>query len=167
MAIIFDLDQTLIDSKIAEPYRPSSWSTAYSLIPKFILYEGIRTVLDFIEINNISYAIVSSSPSTYCNNVCRHWGFRPKYIIGYHDAKRKPAPDPILLALRNLNAKPENSLSFGDRDIDILASNAANVSSIACLWHAENQTSLLAAKPSLVIEKPIEMLPIIKQKFKL
>jgi phosphoglycolate phosphatase-like HAD superfamily hydrolase len=164
MGIIFDLDQTLIDSSLAESYRkPGGWSSVYPLIPKFTAYEGITSVMDYLKANSIPYVIVTSSPSVYCTKVCDHWLFKPAYIIGYHDtSKRKPFPDPILLALTKLSLKPDKALSFGDRDIDITASNAASVKSIACLWGANDKETLIAAKPSLTINNPIEMIDIIK-----
>ena len=46
--IIFDLDQTLVDSNVAKPYRSAhNWSIVYSLIPKFILYTVIVSLLLF------------------------------------------------------------------------------------------------------------------------
>lgn len=51
--IIFDLDQTLVDSNVAKPYRSAhNWSIVYSLIPKFILYEAYDKVFEFIRDNN-------------------------------------------------------------------------------------------------------------------
>mgnify|MGYP001456981473 FL=1 len=45
--IIFDLDQTLVDSNIAKSYRSArNWNTVYSLIPKFVLYEAYDKVFD-------------------------------------------------------------------------------------------------------------------------
>ena len=35
--IISDLDQTLVDSSIAEPYRGKNWGKVNELIPSFIL----------------------------------------------------------------------------------------------------------------------------------
>lgn len=167
MAIIFDLDQTLIDSSLAESHRNArNWQSVYSVIPKFRLYDGISEVLEFIAGNKIPYAIVTSSPSTYCNKVCAYWKFQPSHIIGYHDtSRRKPHHDPITLALQRMIAKPENSISFGDRDIDIVASKAAFVKSVACFWGTEDRASLLATQADFAIENPIEIIEVIKKTF--
>ena len=67
--IIFDLDQTLVDSSIAEPYRGKNWGKVNELIPSFILYDGFEAVFDFIRINEIKVAVVSTAVSNYVNNV--------------------------------------------------------------------------------------------------
>lgn len=168
MNLIFDLDLTLINSKIAEANRNKRlWQSVYGQIPSFTAYDGMSDVLNHLKENKIPYAIVTSSPGTYCKNVCTHWGFCQDYIVAYHDTKkRKPAPDPILLAIDKMKAKAETSLSFGDRDIDIIASNAAGIKSVACLWGAEDEKSLLSAKPTYVIKTPMEIIPLIQKVFK-
>ena len=50
--IIFDLDQTLVDSNIAKSYRSArDWNIVYSLISKFVLYEAYDKVFEFIRDN--------------------------------------------------------------------------------------------------------------------
>ena len=47
--IIFDLDQTLVDSNIAKSYRSArDWNIVYSLISKFVLYEAYDKFFEFI-----------------------------------------------------------------------------------------------------------------------
>ncbi|NCT74069.1 MAG: HAD family hydrolase [Chitinophagaceae bacterium] len=164
MNLIFDLDLTLIDSKIAEPYRRgSTWQKAYSLIPSFTEYKGMKAVFDYIHDRGFPYCIVTSSPSTYCNKVCSQWGFNPKYMVCFHDTKlKKPHPEPINLALSKLKAEPDQAISFGDKDSDIIASNAANVPSVACLWGAEDRVTLLSANPTYIVNNPIEIVAILK-----
>jgi HAD superfamily hydrolase (TIGR01662 family) len=168
MNLIFDLDLTLINSSVAEPNRQKRlWQSVYGQIPTFTEYEGIKDVLSHLRENKIRYAIVTSSPASYCKNVCTHWGICLDYVVAYHDTKkRKPAPDPILLALEKMKAKPADTISFGDRDIDIQASHAAGVKSVACLWGSEDQDSLLAAKPNYIIHHPKEIIPLIGNIFK-
>lgn len=165
IGLIFDLDLTLIDSKVAEPYRKQrQWQRVYEVIPSFSPYNGIAEVLDFVARENISYCIVTSSPNAYCVKVCQQWGINSELCVCYHDtARRKPYPDPIHLALQKLKLPASNVLSFGDRDIDITASNAAGVSSVACLWGAGNHESLLAAHPVHTIQQPNEMIDLITQ----
>ena len=65
-AIIFDLDQTLVDSRHIEHLRRSrQWSIVYQKIPAILAYDGINEVLSVTRDNGIKLAIVSSSPSSY------------------------------------------------------------------------------------------------------
>jgi phosphoglycolate phosphatase-like HAD superfamily hydrolase len=167
--LIFDLDQTLIDSSLAEPYRkPSKWGGAYQQIPNFTEYEGISKVLSYLSEKSIPYCIVTSSPSTYCTKVCAFWKINNEHVICYHDTpsgQKKPHPAPILYALNKLQIDAKNALSFGDRDIDIISSNNAGVASVACLWGAADTELLLAANPTFTIKKPLEIIPLINKLF--
>ena len=132
--IIFDLDLTLVDTTIVEQARHDrNWQLAYSLIPKCKLYEGMEEVLAIIRNNNINTCIVSTSPRTYVEKVVDYFNLPIQHIVAYHDAKPiKPHPAPMLKALEHLGCSEAEAISFGDRVIDIQASNAANIESVAC-----------------------------------
>lgn len=52
-------------------------------------------------------------------------------IVTYEDTvKHKPSPDPLLLALSEMQVKPEESIYVGDMDYDIEAAKSAGVLSI-------------------------------------
>lgn len=162
--LIFDLDQTLIDTSSAEQFRKSGqWGKAYSAIPDFVLYEGLNDLFEYLAENGYNICIVTTSPSDYCRRVLAHWGIPHNYKICYHDVKkRKPDPESFLKALQYLKAKPEEVLSFGDRAIDIEASKAAKIPSVACLWGSAESQLLLAAKPEYTVKTPAEALELIR-----
>ena len=165
MKLIFDLDLTLINSKVAEPYRPKNWAKVYQLIPEFSEYNGIKDLLSYLNSENIEYCIVTSTPKTYCQKVCNHWGIDTKHLVCYHDVlpkEQKPNPAQIFLAIEKLNCPAIEILSFGDKHTDIIASNNAGVNSVACLWGAENKDELLASNPKHIITYPNEIIPLIK-----
>jgi phosphoglycolate phosphatase-like HAD superfamily hydrolase len=165
IALIFDLDLTLINSKIAEKHRNSrNWNLVYETIPSFTPYEGMDDVLEFISKNEIPVAIVTSSPSSYCKKVCTHWNLRVAEFVCYHDTTRKkPHPEPILKAVQRLGMPAERILSFGDRAIDIEASNSARTKSVACLWGTEENELLISAKPAFILETPNQIIGLIKE----
>lgn len=162
--LIFDLDQTLIDSSIAESYRRSGqWSQVYATIPSFRSYTGITDLLSYTREKDLKICIVTTSPSTYCKKVLEHWGIPYHHTICYHDVKkRKPDPEAFLKALELLKAKPEETLSFGDRVIDIQASKAAGVRSVACLWGSAEVAQLVRSQPTYIANTPLEALTILK-----
>jgi len=134
--VIFDLDLTLVDTTSLERARKlRHWQDAYSLISSTTMYPGIKEVINAIKGKGIKIAIVSSSPRPYVERVVSYHQIPVDYIVGYHDAHPiKPHPAPMLMALSLMNERAENVVSFGDRAIDILASNGAGITSIACLW---------------------------------
>lgn len=147
-SIIFDLDLTLVDTRCLEIARHNrNWHEAYRLIPQTTLYPGIRELFDFIRKNDTKCAIVSISPRPYIERLLRYYDMPISVIVGYHDAKPiKPHPAPMLKALEQLSEPASNVISFGDRAIDIQASNAAGIESVACTWGTKEKCQLLNSK---------------------
>lgn len=168
MGVIFDLDQTLIDTSIANAHRKNrQWQTVYGLIPKFTLYPGIVESLDWLKENKVPSCIVTSSISNYCDRILQHWKIPIIHKVCYHDTiKKKPNPEPIQKALEIIKTAPHKTLSLGDRDIDIIASNSANVISVACLWGADNPQSLIKTNPQIILSYPDEMIALFEGNFR-
>ena len=163
-SIIFDLDLTLVDTTLAEQARSErNWPKAYSLIPQFTVYEGLTPIFDLIRKHNIKAAIVSTSPRVYVEKVVAHFQLPIQWIVGYHDAKpHKPNAAPMLRALEMMNEQAINTISFGDRVIDIQASNAANIESVACFWGTKERAELIRSDYRHAIVEPREIITLIR-----
>ena len=162
--IIFDLDLTLVDTTLAEPYRSKrDWNGAFSVIPQCTVYDGLNEIFDVIRKFNINTCIVSTSPRPYVERVVQQFNLPIKKIVAYHDAKPiKPHPAPMLKALEVLGCSAEDAISFGDRVIDIQASNAANIESVACFWGTKEKKELMASGYRHAIVNPKEILTLIR-----
>lgn len=162
--IIFDLDLTLVDTSILEPYRHKrDWNTVYTLIPQCKVYDGLEEIFGIIRKHNIKTCIVSTAPKTYVERVVRHFNIPVDYIVGYHDAKPiKPAPEQMYKALELLGCKANDAISFGDRVIDIHSSNSAGIESVACFWGTKEKSDLLRSEYSHAIINPHEILTLIR-----
>ena len=163
-SVIFDLDLTLVDTTCLENSRyQRNWQEAYRLIPETRMYDGMKDVLDIIRRNNIKMAIVSTSPRSYVERVVTYSNIPAQYIVSYHDAKPiKPHPAQMLKALELLQEKAGDVISFGDRCIDIQASNAAGIESVACFWGTKEKGELLHSGYSHAIITPKEILTLIR-----
>ena len=163
-SIIFDLDLTLVDTTCLEESRHNkNWQQAYSLIHQTSLYEGIREVFDIIDKYNIKTAIVSTAPRPYVEKIVSHYNIPVKYIVSYHDAKPiKPHPAQMLKALELMGEDAKNVISFGDRMIDIQASNSAGIESVACFWGTKEKQELLTSGYKHAIVKPSEIITLIR-----
>lgn len=72
--IIFDVDQTLVDTSCLEQERKKrNWSKVYQLIPQAQLYDGMQQVLEAIRTHNISVALVTTTPRPYVERVARYF----------------------------------------------------------------------------------------------
>lgn len=169
MGVIFDLDQTLVNTELAFHTRKrGDWKTTYSLIPQFTVYKGIKQLIKKLEENNIPVCIVTSSPSRYCEMVTNHHGITIENKVCYHDTKRrKPNPDPILRAIEMLNVDPSTIVSIGDDVRDIIASKAAGVYSVGIMWGGGDIETLRNANPDSICETVSDLEILLKEKFNL
>jgi HAD superfamily hydrolase (TIGR01549 family) len=115
--IIFDLDQTLVDSNIAKSYRSArDWNIVYSLISKFVLYEAYDKVFEFIRDNDLKVGIVSKAPSVYVKKVLNHFNIPFDTVVAYHDVKlQKPNSEGMNLALTQLGLSRKMLFLLGMR----------------------------------------------------
>lgn len=162
--IIFDLDLTLIDTTVLETLRHNrQWQEAYRRIPETRMYDGISQVLEIIRKHNIDCAIVSTSPRPYVEKIVEYYNLPVQHIVSYHDAKPiKPHPAQMLKALELMGKNPNDVISFGDRVIDIQASNAAGIESVACFWGTKEKSELLKSGYRHAIINPTEIITLIR-----
>jgi pyrophosphatase PpaX len=84
-------------------------------------------------------------------------------VIAHEDtARHKPDPDPVLLALKRLEATPSESAYVGDSPFDIRAAKAAGAFAVAVSWggiHSDER--LLAEEPDAVVHSPEELLDVV------
>lgn len=163
-SVIFDLDLTLVDTTICEQGRhEKNWPLVYSLIPKCSVYEGIEDVFSIIRKFGIKACIVSTSPRPYIEKLREQFDIPCQWIVSYHDAKPiKPHPAQMMKALDLMGVNALNTISFGDRVIDIQASNAANIESVACFWGTKEKKELARSAYRHAIIHPNEIITLIR-----
>jgi pyrophosphatase PpaX len=81
-------------------------------------------------------------------------------VVGGDETERhKPDPEPLLLALERLDARPEEAAYVGDAPFDVKAAKAAGLYAIGVTWggiHARER--LEAERPDALIDTPEELL---------
>jgi HAD superfamily hydrolase (TIGR01549 family) len=142
-AVIFDLDQTLVDSRALEDLRDSSrWREAIGRVSETVAYEGINELLLWLRSRSIKVGIVTNAPSNYCRAVLNHHSWQFDSTICWHDtAKHKPDPEPFLAALDRMNLSAAHTISVGDHVNDLLASSSARVTAYLATWGGAKQQS--------------------------
>lgn len=73
----------------------------------------------------------------------------------------KPNPEPVLEALRRLDATPDTAVFVGDSPHDIVAGNRAGVVTIAALWGPFPRERVVAAAPDICLESVDELAPLL------
>jgi len=148
--------------------RSRKWSEVYKIIPDLRPYDGIPELLAELNKANIPIAIVTSSPSSYCQRVINHWGWEINSTVCYHDTKlHKPHPEPLLLAVKKINVPKSQVVAIGDEKNDIISAQRAKIYSVAVLWGARNKEELLAIKPNRIAESVDDLRNFLFEYYKL
>lgn len=78
-----------------------------------------------------------------------------------HVKKIKPDPEPILLALEQLDAKPEEAIMIGDNYHDILGGQNAGTKTAGVAWSLKGKETLESYKPDYMLENMRDILKIL------
>jgi pyrophosphatase PpaX len=83
-------------------------------------------------------------------------------VCGDDTTRHKPDPDPILLALERLGARPDETVYVGDAPFDIRAAQAAGVHSVAVTWgRIHPRARLEAERPDAIVDTAEELLGVL------
>jgi HAD superfamily hydrolase (TIGR01509 family) len=134
--ILFDLDQTLVDTSCLEGYRDAGrWIQVHAEIPRLKKNPLIDDLLAELKKQGLLLACVTSSPKDYTRKIVGHFNWQFDAIVAYHDTRNhKPGPDPFLKALDLLQVRPEECIAVGDSAIDLTAAQAAGIPAVNVCW---------------------------------
>ncbi|VFB10069.1 phosphoglycolate phosphatase [Aeromonas salmonicida] len=139
-AVIFDLDNTLVNTKALEEFRDKTPGQIPSneLLNRTKLYPQVNTMLQSILEKGVKLGIVTNSTRNYAHAVLQHHGIKELFssIITYNDVLidgKKPSPIGIQMALRELNVS-NKVIYVGDDAIDFNAAYAALIKPVAPSW---------------------------------
>ncbi|WP_329089675.1 HAD family hydrolase [Streptosporangium sp. NBC_01469] len=81
--------------------------------------------------------------------------------VCWEDARPKPAPDGVLLALTRLGVAPTEAVFIGDTEGDIAAALAAGVTPIGASWGYTGPAALTDAGAVVVLDDPTQLGPAV------
>ena len=125
-------------------------------------YDGILETLKELRRQECRIAVVSNKMMAATQELCRH--FFPDIVevaIGEHEAegiRKKPAPDTVIAALRELGVGKEGAVYVGDSDVDIQTAAYAGLPCISVLWGFRDRDFLLQHGAKTFISTPSELL---------
>ncbi|MCH8275855.1 MAG: HAD-IA family hydrolase [Armatimonadetes bacterium] len=147
--IIFDFDQTLVDTQPVEPLRAArNWRAVMARAAELEVYAGINDLLRELHTRDQALAIVTKSPDMVPRAFIKQHKWPIDIVVGYHHVKRrKPDPEGLILAMEKAGASPESTFHVGDQPEDTEASRAANVVAIGSGWGIGDAQALKASAP--------------------
>lgn len=123
-------------------------------------YLGIMDMLRGLREQGRNIAVVSNKFYTATQELCQHFfGDLVQVAIGEReDIRKKPAPDTVLEALRQLDAEERGAVYVGDSDVDIETARNCGIPCISVLWGFRDRVFLLAHGATSFIERPCQLL---------
>lgn len=125
-------------------------------------YDGIPELLRELRTRGKRVAVVSNKFYAATRELCQH--FFPDTVevaIGEHEAegiRKKPAPDTVMEAFRQLNVSKENAVYVGDSDVDLQTAINSELPCISVLWGFRDRAFLEAHGATTFVNKPEEIL---------
>ncbi len=92
------------------------------------LYDGVLTGLSTLQARGLALGIVTNKPTVFTLPLLERMGLAPfmqTVICGDTCARRKPDPDPMLLACQRLACRPSHTVVVGDSINDAISARAA------------------------------------------
>lgn len=123
-------------------------------------YEGVMPMLEELQRRGKKVAVVSNKFYAATQELCHHFfGDLVTVAIGEReDIRKKPAPDTVIEALRQLNATAEESVYIGDSDVDIDTARNAGMPCISVLWGFRDKEFLIEHGATTLVATPQEIL---------
>ena len=123
-------------------------------------YDQVVETVDFIRAAGHPCGIVTSKTEWLARKGLAHVGLAQHFdlVIGCDSCERhKPDPGPVLLAVERLGYRPEDAVFVGDSVHDMMAGNAAGVTTIAALWGPFGREDLVAANPAHYLDRMADL----------
>ena len=125
-------------------------------------YPGIPETLAELKARGCRLAVVSNKMMAATVELCHH--FFPNTIevaIGEHEAegiRKKPAPDTVFAALRELGVEKDGAVYVGDSDVDVQTAANSGLPCISVLWGFRDRDFLIQHGAKTFISAPSELL---------
>ncbi len=133
-------------------------------------YEGISELIHELKARGCKMAVVSNKMMAATQDLVRHFFPDIEVAIGENEAagiRKKPAPDTVFEALRQLGYPPTSHPSpltsvvyVGDSDVDLATARNSGIPCISVLWGFRDRDFLLSHGATTFVGHPLEILAI-------
>lgn len=127
------------------------------------LYPGIRELLDTLKREGFLMAIVSNKYYEGVQNLKQQY-FKDylQVAIGEREGiRKKPAPDTVLAALKELKVPKEKAVYIGDSEVDIATAANTGMDCITVGWGFRTREEQEAAGGKVFVDSPMEVLELL------
>lgn len=123
-------------------------------------YPGIMEMLQLLHNEGKNVAVVSNKFYAATRDLCRHFFAHlvPVAIGEREDIRKKPAPDTVLEALRQMGVSSKGAVYIGDSDVDVMTAQNSGIPCISVLWGFRDKEFLLQHGATTFISSPQELM---------
>ena len=125
-------------------------------------YDGILKILSDIKAEGIKIGVVSNKFDSAVKELCKkYFGDLVDTAIGQSDdVLKKPAPDGVFKAMKELGADKNSTIYAGDSDVDVQTAKNAGLPCIGVKWGFRDKKDLEGA--DFIIDTPCDIIKIIR-----
>lgn len=122
-------------------------------------YPGIMDMLRSLRSRGKRIAVVSNKFYAATQALCRHFfGDLVEVAIGEReDIRKKPAPDTVEEALRQLGTDRKKAVYIGDSDVDVLTARNSGMPCISVLWGFRDYEFLVEHDATIFVSSPSQL----------
>ena len=128
-------------------------------------YDGIPELLRALKQRGCRLAVVSNKMMAATQELCAHFFPEIEVAIGEHEAegiRKKPAPDTVCEALRQLGCDKHGAVYVGDSDVDIMTARNSGLPCVSVLWGFRDRQFLTAHGATTFVSHPSELLGLLR-----
>ena len=123
-------------------------------------YPGIESLLHSLRSHGCNVAVVSNKFYNATVELCRHFfADTVEVAIGEREnIRRKPAPDTVFEAMRQLGVTGEDTVYVGDSDVDVATARNSGIPCISVLWGFRDRDFLIEHGATTFVNTPEDIL---------
>ncbi len=159
----------LMKKSVPENTDGKTYDEAFSVFKKAYMrrsknktrvFDGIDELLDELMKKKVKIAIVSNKIDEAVKELNEYYfGGRIPVAVGDREGTaRKPAPDLVEIALKELGSKKETTLYVGDSDVDIMTAENSGLDYLSVSWGFKTRDELIGYGAKTIVDKPKDIL---------
>ncbi len=127
-------------------------------------YEGILDVLKTLQTKGYHMAVVSNKADAAVKELIPiYFGDLLPVAIGDMEGReKKPAPDSVYEAMKQLGVTKEECIYIGDSDVDVNTAKNSGIPGIAVLWGFRTKEQLEAVGATTFAKKPEDLIALLE-----
>lgn len=125
-------------------------------------YDSILEILEKLHNKGLKIGVVSNKFDSAVKELCQKYFLNLVDIaIGQSDdVPKKPAPNVVFKAMKELSAEPSSTIYVGDSEVDVQTAKNSDLPCIGVLWGFRDRKDLAGA--DYIIDNPCDILKIVE-----